>query len=57
MQLSDVSQVTNMTLFDRASTHDRAWVWKPLNKARAPAMPRAFRARSADAWALFPLLR
>lgn len=29
-----------MTLFDRASTHDRAWVWKPLNKARAAPQTR-----------------
>ncbi len=34
LQLSDVMPSSSLTFFHRAGTHDRAWVWKPLNKAR-----------------------
>jgi hypothetical protein len=34
VQISDVAPASSSTFFDRAGTHDRAWVWKPLNKAR-----------------------
>jgi hypothetical protein len=37
-QLSDVAPASTCTFFDRAGTHDRAWVWKLLNKARAAAL-------------------
>jgi hypothetical protein len=37
VQISDVAPASSSTFFDRAGTHDRAWVWKPLNKARRHA--------------------
>ncbi len=36
--ISDVAAAGSGAFFSRAGTHDRAWVWKPLNKARGERM-------------------
>ncbi len=46
-QISDVAPASSCTFFDRAGTHDRAWVWKPLNKARACSRDHAVRVPSS----------